>query len=153
MGEFEEGEDRWYGFPQEREDIANKVCARFLGGCQTTGQESTPPPPPPNASRCQIASLGMTNLVVLSGDSHAIAMDSGFHTDYNTVGGAAGFPIIHTAPFARYGSSKVGYGLGLPGSTHLIAFLVFLVTGRTVQRRVHWLQLSGQFSLRNHGHH
>ena len=34
-------------------------------------------------------------------------MDDGRHTDYNTVNGAAGFPIIHTAPFARYGSSKV----------------------------------------------
>lgn len=56
-----------------------------------------------------IASNNITNLIMVSGDAHMLAADDGTNSNYassNLV--PAGFPVLQSAPFANYGSSKGG---------------------------------------------
>jgi hypothetical protein len=63
-----------------------------------------------------IASVGVKNLVMVSGDAHMLAIDDGSNTDFSSVSGAgkgnassrAGFPLLQAAPLTGYGSSKSG---------------------------------------------
>ena len=54
-----------------------------------------------------IASLGIDNLVMVSGDAHMVAIDDGTHTNYSTTDGV-GFPLLHVAALDRPGSTKGG---------------------------------------------
>ena len=54
-----------------------------------------------------IANRGITNLVMLSGDAHMLAIDDGSNSDYAS-GGGAGFPVMHAAALDRPGRSKGG---------------------------------------------
>lgn len=54
-----------------------------------------------------IADNGITNMLMLSGDAHMLAIDDGTNTDYSTSGGAS-FPVMQAAALDRPGSSKGG---------------------------------------------
>lgn len=86
----EPGADSWAGYDAERRMIAD-----------------------------HIASLGIDNLVMVSGDAHMVAIDDGTHTNYSTVDGM-GFPLLHVAALDRPGSTKGGpYTLGpITGGGH-----------------------------------
>lgn len=52
-----------------------------------------------------IAEHNVTNLLMVSGDFHGLGIDDGSNTDFSSVPGkSAGFPLIHVAPFANFGS-------------------------------------------------
>ena len=72
------GGDDWGAFASERRDIADFI-----------------------------ATNGIRNLVMLSGDAHMIAADDGSNSDYSS-GGGAGFPVFHAAALDRPGSVKCG---------------------------------------------
>ena len=58
-----------------------------------------------------ISSLNVNNLIMLSGDSHQLAIDNGTNTDYSTIYnpvGGAGFPVFSSSPMANYGNAKGG---------------------------------------------
>ncbi|PXF47515.1 Alkaline phosphatase D [Gracilariopsis chorda] len=78
IGRAEEGGDSWSGFAAERQLIAD-----------------------------QLVSLKVTNLVMISGDAHMLAADSGMHSDYSRTGGG-GFPVFQAAPLSHFGTSKGG---------------------------------------------
>ncbi len=82
------GNDTWAGWQTERTEIAN-----FLRDNR------------------------IKNLVILSGDMHALAYDDGTHSDYAT-GGGAPLVVLHAAALSSDGSVKGGpYTAGpLPGS-------------------------------------
>jgi phosphodiesterase/alkaline phosphatase D-like protein len=88
IGEASPGADAWYGVPDERARIADAI-----------------------------AEAGITNLVMIAGDAHMVAIDDGSNSDYSTNGGA-GFPVLHAAALDRPGSMKGGpYSEGaFPGS-------------------------------------
>lgn len=54
-----------------------------------------------------IAENGITNLAMLSGDAHMLAIDDGTNSGYAT-DGTPGFPVIHAAALDRHGSRKGG---------------------------------------------
>lgn len=54
-----------------------------------------------------IAQEGVDNLILVSGDMHALAADDGTHSDYSERG-SAGFPVLHAGPAANAGSAKGG---------------------------------------------
>jgi hypothetical protein len=54
-----------------------------------------------------IATAGIDNLVMVSGDAHMVAIDDGSNSDYSTDGGA-GFPVLHAAALDRPGNVKGG---------------------------------------------
>lgn len=54
-----------------------------------------------------ISEKGIANLVLVSGDMHALAADSGHNSDYSKSGGA-GFPVFHCGPLGNVGSTKGG---------------------------------------------
>ncbi|MDH4146444.1 MAG: alkaline phosphatase family protein, partial [Acidimicrobiia bacterium] len=85
----EPGSDNWGGFAAERERIG-----AFL------------------------ADNDISNLVMVAGDAHMIALDDGTNTGY---GGAEGFPLLHVGALDRPGSVKGGpYSHGtFPGAGHL----------------------------------
>ena len=70
--------DDWGGYAKERSEIANFIAVN-----------------------------GITNLMMLSGDAHMLAIDDGANTDYSDTGGAA-FPLMHAAATDRPGSVKGG---------------------------------------------
>ncbi|MEW5876401.1 MAG: alkaline phosphatase D family protein [Candidatus Zixiibacteriota bacterium] len=72
------GDDGWYLYTTERREIAD-----FL------------------------KDNGISNICMLSGDAHMIAIDDGTNSDYAT-GGGAGFPVFHAAALDRSGSTKGG---------------------------------------------
>ena len=74
----EPGADSWAGYDAERRLIAD-----------------------------HIASLGIDNLVMVSGDAHMVAIDDGTHTNHSSVDGR-GFPLLHVAALDRPGSTKGG---------------------------------------------
>lgn len=55
-----------------------------------------------------IASNNISNLIMMAGDAHMIAYDDGSNSDYNDVGGSAGFPVFQSASLDRPGSTKGG---------------------------------------------
>jgi len=73
-----EGGDSWSGFPDERLRIADAL-----------------------------ASAGVDNLVMLSGDAHIVALDDGTNSDYST-DRVGGFPVLHAAALDRPGGAKGG---------------------------------------------
>lgn len=73
------GSDRWGGYTTERREIANEIDR-----------------------------LGLTDqLIMLSGDSHMVAIDDGTNSGYADAGGP-GFPVLHVAALDRKGSVKGG---------------------------------------------
>jgi phosphodiesterase/alkaline phosphatase D-like protein len=70
--------DDWGGYAGERKELANFI-----------------------------ADNGITNLMMLAGDAHMLAIDDGSNTDYSDRGGA-GFPLLHAAALDRPGSVKGG---------------------------------------------
>jgi hypothetical protein len=54
-----------------------------------------------------IARARITNLVMLAGDAHMVAIDNGSHTGYSS-SGFPGFPLLHAGALDRPGSSKGG---------------------------------------------
>jgi len=71
------GADHWGGFAWERRGIADLIARR-----------------------------GITNLLMLAGDAHMVAIDDGSHTNFSTAG--EGFPLMHAAALDRPGSEKGG---------------------------------------------
>ena len=54
-----------------------------------------------------IADNGVSNLMMLAGDAHMLAIDDGTNTDYSA-SGRGGFPLLHAAALDRPGSVKGG---------------------------------------------
>jgi hypothetical protein len=54
-----------------------------------------------------IAEERITNLVMVAGDAHMVALDDGTNTDYSDLGDA-GFPLLHAAPLDRTTEVKGG---------------------------------------------
>jgi phosphodiesterase/alkaline phosphatase D-like protein len=104
------GRDDWGGYAAERAEIADFI-----------------------------ADNGITNLMMLSGDAHMLAIDDGTNTNYSA-GDGAGFPLMQAAALDRPGSVKGGpYSEGTfpgPGQYALVAFqyrgdsLVVRMSGR-----------------------
>ena len=78
IGKSDKGEDYWGGFAEERRTISNFIAENKID-----------------------------NLVVASGDAHAVMADDGTNSDYSDRGGA-GMPVFHAAPIANLGSAKGG---------------------------------------------
>lgn len=72
------GDDGWYAYPTERQEIANFIKDNNISG-----------------------------VIMLSGDAHMLAMDDGANSDYAT-GGGAPIPVLHAAALDRSGSVKGG---------------------------------------------
>ncbi len=72
------GDDGWHLYTNERRELAN-----FLKNYQ------------------------ITNLCMISGDAHMLAIDDGTNSDYAT-GGGAGFPVFHAAALDQTPSIKGG---------------------------------------------
>lgn len=78
VGDADPTSDTWAGWPDDRRRIADAL-----------------------------ATAGVDNLVMLSGDAHMVALDDGTNTDY-TSAGDGGFPLLHGAALDRPGSVKGG---------------------------------------------
>jgi alkaline phosphatase D len=74
----ETGDDGWYSYTHEREELASFIAENDI-----------------------------TNLCMISGDAHMLAIDDGTNSDYASGGGAA-FPVMHAAALDRSGSIKGG---------------------------------------------
>lgn len=72
------GADDWSAYPDERRIISDAV-----------------------------AEAGVTNLLMVSGDAHMVAIDDGSNSGYGS-NGVPGFPVLHAAPLDRPGSIKGG---------------------------------------------
>ena len=72
------GDDSWGGYATERNELANFIRDNRI-----------------------------RNLVVFSGDMHALAYDDGTHSDYAT-GGGAPLIVLHSTPLTRDGNLKGG---------------------------------------------
>lgn len=75
----DDGGDDWNGFREERSEIADFIAANNLA----------------------------SQLCMVSGDAHMVAIDDGTNSDFSTSGGA-GFPVLHAAALDRPGSVKGG---------------------------------------------
>jgi phosphodiesterase/alkaline phosphatase D-like protein len=78
------GNDGWGGFATERTEIANFIRDNHI-----------------------------TNVVMLSGDMHALAFDDGTHSDYAT-GGGAPITVLQAASLTHIGAAKGGPFTGGP---------------------------------------
>jgi PhoD-like phosphatase len=78
IGEPRVGSDSWPGYGTERRALADFIVANRI-----------------------------TGLVMLSGDSHAVALDDGTNTDYSTAG-RGGFPLLHAGALDRAAQQKGG---------------------------------------------
>ncbi|HSH00807.1 MAG TPA: alkaline phosphatase D family protein, partial [candidate division Zixibacteria bacterium] len=74
----ETGDDGWHLYTHERRELANFIADNRI-----------------------------TNLCMISGDAHMLAIDNGANSDYSDNGGA-GFPVMHSAPLDRLPSAKGG---------------------------------------------
>jgi hypothetical protein len=74
----QDGADHWGGYSSERQAIADFIAANDI-----------------------------TNLLMVTGDAHLVAVDDGTNTDYSSVGDAS-FPLLHAAALDRPGSVKGG---------------------------------------------
>jgi|GEM_PF-622565 len=72
------GPDNWSAYPAERRHIADTLVEN-----------------------------GVTNLIMVSGDAHMVAIDDGTNTDYST-SGEGGFPLLHAAALDRPPSVRGG---------------------------------------------
>jgi phosphodiesterase/alkaline phosphatase D-like protein len=72
------GDDGWYAYTYERKEIADFIKDN-----------------------------GITNLCMISGDAHMVAIDNGTNSDYAT-GGGGGFPVFHAGALDRSSSVKGG---------------------------------------------
>jgi phosphodiesterase/alkaline phosphatase D-like protein/MFS family permease len=88
IGPASEGADGWAGYASERRELADFVAAERI-----------------------------SNILMLSGDAHMLAIDDGSNSDYSTTG-RAGFPVMHAAALDKHGGVKGGpYSEGAyPGS-------------------------------------
>lgn len=78
VAEEREGSDNWAGFAEERRELADHIAKNEID-----------------------------NILMVSGDSHMVAIDDGTNTDYST-DGYPGFPLLHSAALDRPGSVKGG---------------------------------------------
>lgn len=78
IGKAQAGADGWAGYATERTAIADFIVRRRIRG-----------------------------LIMLSGDTHAVAVDDGTNSGYAT-GGGGGFPVIHAGALDRYPEGKGG---------------------------------------------
>jgi len=99
--------DNWGGYAEEREEIADFI-----------------------------ATNGIANLAMLSGDAHMLAIDDGTHSNFASEGGT-GFPVFHAAALDRRGNVKGGpYSEGaIPGGGH---FGLMTVSDTGSQITVEW---------------
>jgi len=72
------GDDGWYEYTYERRELANFIADNHI-----------------------------TNLCMISGDAHMVAIDDGSNSDYSDSGGAA-FPVFHAASLDRTPGVKGG---------------------------------------------
>ena len=108
------GRDDWGGYATERAEIAGFIAAN-----------------------------GITNLLMLAGDAHMLAIDDGTNTDYSAGGGAA-FPLLHAAATDRPGSIKGGpYSEGAYPGAGQYGLVTFTYEGDTLT-----VNLSGRNWLR-----
>ncbi|CAB9505717.1 PhoD-like phosphatase [Seminavis robusta] len=85
IGPQEAGEDKWYGYPEERADLSAFIT-------ETLGE-------------------GPQNLLAISGDAHMVAFDDGTNTYYGnneTTTSRRSFPILQTSSMDRVGGVKGG---------------------------------------------
>lgn len=108
------GEDSWGGYATERNEIANFIRDNRI-----------------------------RNLVVFSGDMHALAYDDGGHSDYAT-GGGAPLIVLHSTPLTRDGNLKGGpYTVGPFLGTQQYGILEVTDTGgSTIQCRFRGMRLN-----------
>lgn len=110
------GSDRWGGYTTERREIANEIDR-----------------------------LGLTDqLIMLSGDSHMVAIDDGTNSGYADAGGP-GFPVLHVAALDRKGSVKGGpYSEGVfPGGGQFTT-LDFADDGSTITVTMEGIDWQGE---------
>jgi len=86
IGEVEEEDDAWFGYPQDRQAISDLI-SRTIGA--------------PN---------GPQNLLAVSSDAHMLAFDDGTNTYYGSEEQEAvlSFPILQSGPLDHGGSTKGG---------------------------------------------
>jgi hypothetical protein len=100
-----------------------------------------------------VAASNVTNMIMLAGDAHMIAYDDGTNSDYNTIGGSAGFPVFQSASLDRPGSSKGGpFSVGCYayriGMTNQYSTMKFTDTGSAVCIDVKGFRAADQFTRR-----
>lgn len=78
VGQDRVGIDTWPGFPEERRQIADAL-----------------------------AQAGVTNLVMIAGDVHMVALDDGTNTDFST-NGHPGFPVLLASPLDQVSKANSG---------------------------------------------
>jgi hypothetical protein len=107
--------DAWGGYADERREIANFI-----------------------------AEFGISNLLMLSGDAHMLAIDDGRNTDYSDRGNA-GFPLLHAAALDRPGSIKGGpYSEGTFPGAGQFGLVHIDDNGGSLQVRLEGLNWEGQ---------
>lgn len=123
-----EGGDNWSGYTAERTRIADMI------------------------SRHKVR-----NLVMISGDAHAMAADDGSHSDYSTAA-TGGFPVLHAAPIDRPASIKGGpYSEGYHAKAGQFAIVDVVDLGHRVRIEFsgrdstgfEWLTYSKEFEVDN----
>ncbi|MBK7726508.1 MAG: alkaline phosphatase family protein [Dehalococcoidia bacterium] len=75
----EDGRDDWGGYDVERREIADFIVSNKI-----------------------------TNVAMLSGDAHMLAIDDGSNNTFDTAGTGPGFPVFHAAALDRPGKVKGG---------------------------------------------
>ncbi|MDH3892204.1 MAG: alkaline phosphatase D family protein [candidate division Zixibacteria bacterium] len=101
------GDDGWYVYTHERTELANFIKENAI-----------------------------TNLCMVSGDAHMLAIDDGSNSDYATGGGAA-FPVFHAASLHRTPGVKGGpYSHGAYPGIGQFGLMTVLDQGDTI--RVEW---------------
>ncbi len=114
VAEARVGADHWAGYPEERRELAD-----------------------------HIADNDIDNLLMVSGDSHMVAMDDGTNTDYST-GGYPGFPLLHSAALDRPGSVKGGpYSEGAVGAGGQFATIEVTDDGDAISVRLAGVKWDG----------
>lgn len=101
------GDDGWYVYTHERKELANFIADNQI-----------------------------TNLCMISGDAHMLAIDDGTNSDYSDSGGAA-FPVMHAAALDRSGSVKGGpYSHGAYPGGGQFGLMTVIDTEDSI--KVHW---------------
>lgn len=104
VAEAEAGADHWGGYTTERRALAD-----FIAG------------------------HGISNLMMVSGDAHMLAIDDGTNSDYSSAG-TGGFPVVHAAALDRPGKVKGGpYSEGAFGGSGQFATVEVVDSGDPVE--------------------